>query len=52
MPLFMNFIFKNVFAMEKKYDVFISYRRKDPKGDVAGRDIARSIHLYLQKKLC
>lgn len=36
--------------MEKKYDVFISYRRKDSEGDVAGRDIARSIHLYLQTK--
>ena len=32
----------------KKYDVFISYRRVDEKGNISGRDIARTIQKELQ----
>lgn len=34
----------------KEYDIFISYRRKDKEGNVAGRDIARGFKHYLESK--
>ena len=34
----------------KEYDVFISYRRKDKTGNIAGRDIARGFKHYLESK--
>lgn len=35
---------------QKKYDIFISYRRKDAAGNIAGRDIARGFKHYLESK--
>lgn len=35
----------------KEYDVFISYRRKDKAGNIAGRDIARGFKHYLESKV-
>ena len=34
----------------KTYDIFISYRRKDSSGNIAGRDIARGFKHYLETK--
>lgn len=33
-----------------EYDIFISYRRKDATGNIAGRDIARGFKHYLEAK--
>ena len=36
--------------MDKKYDIFISYRRVDSEGRTSGRDIARTIKLELDRR--
>lgn len=36
--------------MERRYDIFISYRRVDSEGRTSGRDIARTIKLELEKR--
>lgn len=46
----MKSLFSKKDSVVVKYDIFISYRREDATGNIAGRDIARGLKHYLESK--